>query len=180
MVEKLYFTPAAEDLAAGYECQVRRQINTVRNIGLIPALREATRKRFMDIWENIVIAANIPEKRDYEFTSMDWFEETLDEYMNPSFTVHDVELLLQDSMVRVPYLNIEDIVKDGWQLHCIGSNNLVGSFFYPNNEKPKFKLYLKKNQLISIDKRISQGNDLTVFIGRCQDINTLRKIMKLL
>jgi hypothetical protein len=85
----------------------------------------------------------------------------------------EVCLLVEDKYVRVPYLTKEQIEAEGWKF-----DYNLGDFDYyikKVNDKEEYELEFCYKERININiwKR-------TLYHGECKDINTFRKIIKLL
>ena len=86
--------------------------------------------------------------------------------------IAEVCLLVEDKYVRVPYLTKEQIEAEGWKV-----DYTLGDFDYyvktVNDEEYELEFCYKERININIWKR-------TLYHGECKDINTFRKIIKLL
>ena len=96
-----------------------------------------------------------------------------------SYTIHyDRDFTNIESDIvdyRVPYLTNEQIEAEGWE-YVETDINSIFTF-----KKSKYILYCNFiTKKISIDFLVNNGGTSTLFTGECKDINTFRKIIKLL
>jgi hypothetical protein len=88
-----------------------------------------------------------------------------------SYFMHGTDKIIS-SVTRVPYLTKEQIETEGWKF-----NYNLGDFDYyiktVNDEEYELEFCYKERININIGKR-------TLYQGKCKDINTFRKIIKLL
>lgn len=79
---------------------------------------------------------------------------------------------VENKHLRVPYLTKEQIEKEGWISY-------QGSTLIALNKGDFYIWYSEFSKILSIDQG-KHPNKRTRFIGECKDINTFRKLMKLL
>ena len=94
------------------------------------------------------------------------------------FEKNKIELLIElyDS-IRVPYLTKEQIEAEGWSKAKAPIVTIKHDFYEIPYIKDNFRIdYNFKNNLINI----LENNGVNLFYGKCKDINTFRKIIKLL
>ncbi len=84
----------------------------------------------------------------------------------------EVCLLVEDKYVRVPYLTKEQIEAEGWEL---SSEDKYLQFVKPNYSIS----YVEKLHLLIVIALEEKQSDVK-YSGTCKDINTFRKITKLL
>jgi hypothetical protein len=97
----------------------------------------------------------------------------------------DGNIWVNDSL-RVPYLTKEQIEAEGWEYKHTHKDLIYYDeriFFEKRKSNKKediwtLQLEYYKNNLVRI--QIDQGHDWKRFLGECKDINTFRKIIKLL
>lgn len=102
-----------------------------------------------------------------------WNEE-IAHMVHPSF----LQPLLKDRTIRVPYLTKEQIEKEGWEIsitHWVTftKGNYAG-IILPDR---RVEILL---QDVLLDERTEQSSNGRLYLGQCKDINTFRKLMKLL
>jgi hypothetical protein len=149
-MENKYFTPDIEDFHVGYECEILKEN-----------------------WEHFVF--NVEE-------------------IIPVFARVNSKTIVSDK-IRVPYLTKEQIEAEGWTEFIteyrgdIKLENMNYVFF---NEKSNYMLgwFFNRNQIgllvkdpakaLDINGNIINYNDAPRYTGECKDINTFRKIIKLL
>jgi len=90
----------------------------------------------------------------------------------PSDLLH-LSIRLDKNTLRIPYLTKEQVEAEGWVFHKQGN---IGGIFYLLF-KNSFRVAIWIDSL-EIEFEESEGN--TLFYGECKDINTFRKICKLL
>ena len=82
-----------------------------------------------------------------------------------------------DEQFRVPYLTKEQIEAEGWSKAKVPIVTIKHDFYEIPYIKDNFRIdYNFKNKLINI----LENNGVNLFYGKCKDINTFRKIIKLL
>ncbi len=150
MENNKYFTPDIENLCVGYECEINNAHGK---------------------WEPITIT----------FSNSNSFYKT---------DLTEVCLLVEDKEVRVPYLTKEQIEAEGWEYvkntntvdvdicHIFNKNNYMLGWFPLINKiavlvRDPSKAFDEKGILI-------EYNNTERYTGSCKDINTFRKIIKLL
>ena len=95
----------------------------------------------------------------------------LDEFGKDSF------MKAAHAILRVPYLTKEQIEAEGWNKANIPIVTINNDFYEIPYIKHNFRIdYNFKNNLINI----LENNGKNLFYGKCKDINTFRKICKLL
>ena len=88
-----------------------------------------------------------------------------------------LEQLIKLNQVRVPYLTKEQIETEGWSKAKAPIVTIKHDFYEIPYIKDNFRIdYNFKNNLINI----LENNGVNLFYGKCKDINTFRKIIKLL
>jgi hypothetical protein len=80
---------------------------------------------------------------------------------------------LNSNRLRVPYLTKEQVEAEGWVFHSQGNSGGIFYLLFKNS----FRVTIWIDSL-EIEFEESEGN--TLFYGECKDINTFRKICKLL
>ena len=81
------------------------------------------------------------------------------------------------AILRVPYLTKEQIEAEGWNKAKVPIVTINNDFYEIPYIKDNFRIdYNFKNNLINI----LENNGKNLFYGKCKDINTFRKICKLL
>ena len=89
----------------------------------------------------------------------------------------EVCLLVEDKYVRVPYLTKEQIEAEGWIKAKAPIVTIKHDFYEIPYIKDNFRVdYNFRNNLINI----IENNGTNLFYGKCKDINTFRKLIKLL
>ncbi len=169
-MENKYFTPAIEDIHIGYECEKY-------SIGL-----QMVNDRFLP-----------DNERDDELKwrpniikcGSDILGLEAESYPNEDEVYKSFKTLWKD-YIRVPYLTKEQIEAEGWEYKHTYKDPMYYDerIFFEKRKSDKkediWKLQLEyyKNNLVRI--HIDQGHDWKRFLGECKDINTFRKITKLL
>ena len=157
-MENKYFTPDIEDIRVGYECEIWWCCGEPRE------------------WVKTI--ATLEDEEEYA-----------------KLTVSDIAFRIGHGDVRVPYLTKEQIEAEGWTEFIteyrgdIKLENMNYVFF---NEKSNYMLgwFFNRNQIgllvkdpakaLDINGNIINYNDAPRYTGECKDINTFRKIIKLL
>ena len=81
------------------------------------------------------------------------------------------------AILRVPYLTKEQIETEGWNKAKVPIVTISNDFYEIPYIKDNFRIdYNFKNNLINV----LENNGKNLFCGKCKDINTFRKICKLL
>jgi len=152
-MENKYFTPDIEDICIGYELEMNWN------------------RAYEEKWVTIKISI-----QDEEFAYTDEISEIIN--------------ALDDGMseARVPYLTKEQIEGEGWISFITeykGETNLENMNYIFFNEKVNYMLgwYFNTNQIALLVRDPSLVKDYytePTFRGECKDINTFRKIIKLL
>lgn len=88
----------------------------------------------------------------------------------------EVCLLVEDKYVRVPYLTKEQIEAEGWNLDDRYDDV---KHFYKNETYLRLYIGYQHEEIIFHNISIFNENGV-LFRGECKDINTFRKIIKLL
>lgn len=150
-MENKYFTPDIEDIHIGYECELL--MNT--NVSILNP------------------TSNAPEFKPFIFEK------------------NKIELLIElyDS-IRVPYLTKEQIEAEGWNFETVlftddNENDVYSDGFVKHVDSGHwYNMVLRKDNKIHIVYkwyRNSVGQTWRdIYYGECKDINTFRKIIKLL
>ena len=152
-MENKYFTPDIEDICIGYEYEQ-----------LVTPLSESLSK-------------SEPEWMKCKFPD--------------PFTIDRILLLYErKEQLRVPYLTKEQIEAEGWETTDEGVDSRGEKILYKNCKKDlnifNLKYYLIFNEIeksLNIYMRKSLFDDSitsNLYNGECKDINTFRKIIKLL
>ena len=117
---------------------------------------------------------------DSDWFTTGWEKRIIDEQSN-------LKLIKEyPSLHRVPYLTKEQIEAEGWEYKHTHKDLIYYDeriFFEKRKSNKKediwtLQLEYYKNNLVRI--QIDQGHDWKRFLGECKDINTFRKIIKLL
>ena len=90
---------------------------------------------------------------------------------------------LHDGMseARVPYLTKEQIEAEGWKKNVLNNNEKALLLFLKNGyELRMYKNYICRFSILIVGAGIIPNWDKVLFEGKCKDINTFRKICKLL
>jgi hypothetical protein len=153
-MENKYFTPDIEDIHIGYECEILYPHNMIKY--------------------NEKLNENLWEKHKFEL------QESLSEGDSMSF----------DYIYRTLYLTKEQIEAEGWETTDEGVDSRGEKILYKNCKKDlnifNLKYYLIFNEIeksLNIYMRKSLFDDSitsNLYNGECKDINTFRKIIKLL
>ena len=153
-MENKYFTPDIEDLCIGYECEY----NFAR--------------AYTD---------------EFDFVKIGYKDVTPGKGGYTNELTHMIHLIDDGAAaIRVPYLTKEQIEAEGWEYKHTYKDLIYYDerIFFEKRKSDKkediWKLQLEyyKNNLVRI--HIDQGHDWKRFLGECKDINTFRKIIKLL
>jgi hypothetical protein len=112
------------------------------------------------------------------------YEKHIFDFNEATFISNTYKHKLQEGWVRVPYLNKEQIEKEGWnyerEVVYWNSPDTIAATLY---KKDNTWLIVKPNYIISlipIDPSKTEFEHSVRFLGECKDINTLRYICKLL
>jgi hypothetical protein len=159
--ESKYFIPDISDLHIGYECEIYAQ---------------CTSKMIRKVeWHSVKVSYS-PEMSEY-------------------VGILQCKKLIKTHHIRVPYLTKEQIQAEGWTEYIIEYKrdiNLENMNYVFFNEKLNYMLcwFFNRNQIALLVKDPSKAldtngniinyNDTPRYTGECKDINTLRKIIKLL
>ena len=82
---------------------------------------------------------------------------------------------------RVPYLTKEQIEAEGWKENVLNNNEKALLLFLKNGyELRMYKNYICRFSILIVGAGIIPNWDKVLFEGKCKDINTFRKICKLL
>jgi hypothetical protein len=97
------------------------------------------------------------------------------EFLNIPYNecLNDLYSQCLNNFIRVPYLIKEDIEDEGWEI--INSEIFTYGYFL----KGECKLELQEDNKICIRKGLWYPEN-TIYKGECKDINTFKKIIKLL
>ena len=83
--------------------------------------------------------------------------------------------------IRVPYLTKEQIETEGWKENVLNDNEKALLLFLKNGyELRMYKNYICRFSILIVGAGIIPNWDKVLFEGKCKDINTFRKICKLL
>ncbi len=153
-MENKYFTPDIEDLHIEYECEIYGQ---------------CTSKLIKKVEWHPVKVNDSPEMSKY-------------------VGILQCKKLIKTHHIRVPYLTKEQIEAEGWTSFITeykGETNLENMNYIFFNEKVNYMLgwYFNTNQIALLVRDPSLVKDYytePTFRGECKDINTFRKIIKLL
>ena len=97
--------------------------------------------------------------------------------VKPYTALESVGKCIKDKVIRVPYLTKEQIEAEGWSKAKAPIVTIKHDFYEIPYIKDNFRIdYNFKNNLINI----LENNGVNLFYGKCKDINTFRKIIKLL
>jgi hypothetical protein len=110
--------------------------------------------------------------------------------IKPYTALKSVVKCIKDKVIRVPYLTKEQIEAEGWEITDEGVDSRGDKILYKNCRKElnifNLKYYLIFNEIeksLNIYMRKSLFDDSiesNLYNGKCKDINTFRKIIKLL
>lgn len=89
--------------------------------------------------------------------------------VKPYTALESVVRCIKDQIIRVPYLTKEQIEAEGWEEHS-------SNFF----KKDLIMLQIDLEEYNILIRKGSWFPEETLFKGNCKDINTFRKIIKLL
>ena len=82
---------------------------------------------------------------------------------------------------RVPYLTKEQIEAEGWKENILNNNEQALLLFSKNGYELRiYKDYICRFSNLIVGAGIMPNWDKVLFEGKCKDINTFRKICKLL
>ena len=82
---------------------------------------------------------------------------------------------------RIPYLTKEQIESEGWKERTLNSNEKALLLFSKNGYDLRiYKNYICRFSELIVGAGIMPNWDKVLFEGKCKDINTFRKICKLL
>ena len=85
------------------------------------------------------------------------------------------------AILRVPYLTKEQIEAEGWKENVLNNNEKALLLFLKNGyELRMYKNYICRFSILIVGAGIIPNWDKVLFEGKCKDINTFRKICKLL
>ena len=85
------------------------------------------------------------------------------------------------AILRVPYLTKEQIETEGWKENVLNDNEKALLLFLKNGyELRMYKNYICRFSILIVGAGIIPNWDKVLFEGKCKDINTFRKICKLL
>ena len=85
------------------------------------------------------------------------------------------------AILRVPYLTKEQIEAEGWKENVLNNNEKALLLFLKNGyELRMYKNYICRFSILIVEAGIIPNWDKVLFEGKCKDINTFRKICKLL
>ena len=85
------------------------------------------------------------------------------------------------AILRVPYLTKEQIETEGWKENVLNNNEKALLLFLKNGyELRMYKNYICRFSILIVGAGIIPNWDKVLFEGKCKDINTFRKICKLL
>jgi hypothetical protein len=150
-MENKYFTPDIEDIRVGYECEIWWCCGEPRE------------------WVKTI--ATLEDEEEYA-----------------KLTVSDIALRIGHGDVRVPYLTKEQIEAEGWENIAVYRDGGT-TIFLIKNSKCSYELTFRgRAHLTPSDKititEIRETPDrpvrVNIFTGECKDINTFKKIIKLL
>ena len=83
--------------------------------------------------------------------------------------------------IRVPYLTKEQIENEGWKENILNNNEKALLLFSKNGYELRiYKDYICRFSNLIVGAGIMPNWDKVLFEGKCKDINTFRKICKLL
>ena len=149
-MENKYFTPDMEDFHIGYECEISTP--TIWKSGKFPEILELNSE--------------------------------LDEFGKDSL------MKAAHAILRVPYITKEQIEAEGWELQNVllkdddGNDMFSTGFVKSIDEYHWYELVLQEDNKIFIQYKWYRNSVAqlcrTVYYGKCKDINTFRKICKLL
>lgn len=170
MEQSEYFTPSKEDIHLGYECEFHGM--TVGGLYMMdldnPEGGEMVQEPHIKVWEKARCGGG-------------WDEMRLDTMI----------VALQEGQIRTPYITKEQVRNEGWivKLSHPSPAQTLGS--QPQHkwsfEKGNYAgLALKDGRIeiimkdVLLDERTESTSNGRLYLGECKDINTFRKIMKLL
>jgi hypothetical protein len=151
-MENKYFIPDIEELCIGYECEIYAQ-NTdklIRKVG----------------WHTVTV----------HFSPM----------ISKHVGLNQVPRLSKTKHIRVPYLTKEQIEAEGWEHIAVYGNNRNDNYtmVFQKTSNYKYELSFHNYDNLILIEQLRHTVDKVVrenfFKGECKDINTFRKIIKLL
>ena len=155
-MENKYFTPDIEDIHIGYECEILYPHNMI----------EYNEKLNENLWE----------KHKFELIE----------------SLADGSSMSIDYIYRTPYLTNEQIEAEGWKYYQKIPDAVVSKGYveyYKDVEWFKVVISISETtHYLTVEKvfqNVQIGDELqefrnTIYNGECKDINTFRKIIKLL
>jgi hypothetical protein len=170
-MENKYFTPDIEDICIGYECEVYSIGLQMINDRLLPDDERDNELK----WRPRII------KCGSDILSLEAHSYQNEDELYKSFKT------LWKNYIRVPYLTKEQIEAEGWEYKSRGTDLwferkeifLREDGYHLENIKLQYGLHDCRLKISFV--YIGDGEESTgAYLGKCKDINTFRKIIKLL
>jgi len=173
-MENKYFTPDIEDICIGYECEVYSIGLQMINDRLLPDDERDNELK----WRPRII------KCGSDILSLEAHSYQNEDELYKSFKI------LWKNYIRVPYLTKEQIEAEGWSFETVlfaddDENDVYSDGFAKHIDQDHwYEMVLRKDNKIHIVYKWYRNSVAQlwrdVYSGNCKDINTFRKITKLL
>ena len=174
MEKPKYFTPEIEDIFVGYEFEFLEsgysypvELLADNQVKLLSAPTKT------EIWKKDI----------YDVLSFSYPDEEESEEVG-----NNLKYYIDNKQIRVPYLTTEQIEDEGWE-HIASYRDGGTRIFSYNNKKYTYEITFRgrthltpsdKIVITEIRETVDRPVRDNIFNGECKDINTLRKLIKLL